>query len=187
MALHIALIIWLLIINIEKKTWHYFRENMLGAGYVMVCNACYYYLCKQKPLWTFKSKYMKSTTVKMLHLFIVMPLIIFSYLTRFPKTLIKQILYISKWVINSLIIEWIGLKFKAIEFKHGWSLSWSALMYILMYVFSNIISKKPRLTGAFSILAAVFLLGIFNIPFKSQLNVKRFPFNRLRNLLNSFK
>ncbi|RLQ93789.1 CBO0543 family protein [Falsibacillus albus] len=164
--MHLAILIWLAIQNIRKRTWKNIPRFFPSVLYVVIFNAGYYYLCNYKVLWEFKSPFLKTRTIKILHLFFIMPLLILSFLSTYPSNFLRQIVYVIKWVLASSLIEWIGSKFNAITFKNGWNCCWSTFIYLLMFIFSRMILKKPFVTLLLSGSTTAFLLTIFQIPLK---------------------
>jgi len=121
--LHFLVLLWLVFLNMKRKTWQHFRQHSSSLLYVMFFNGLYYYLCKDKLPWDFKSKFLGTKTLRVLHLFLITPLLILAFLSKFSKTFLRKCIYILKWVLVSSLIERIALKSGAIIFKHGWSLS----------------------------------------------------------------
>ncbi|WP_218970523.1 hypothetical protein [Alkalihalobacterium alkalinitrilicum] len=98
-----------------------------------------------------------------------MPLLTLLFLSNMPNNLFKQVFYLSKWILTSVVVEWFGLKkFNAIYFLHGWNLAWSSLMYLLMYMFSYLILINPVLVGILSACSVVILMVKFKVPFRSD-------------------
>ncbi|WP_370529775.1 hypothetical protein [Alkalihalobacillus sp. AL-G] len=160
--MHVTVLLWLLFQNIKKETWKQYKTLYSSVCYVMSFNLLFYFLRIQKLPWDFKSSYFKTKTLRVLHLFLVTPLLIFSYLSTYPKTLFKQTIYIIKWVSFSSLIEVIALTFKAISYKGRWNIGWSVLIYFLMFLFSKSIQKKPVFTIALSVLTTILLDKIFH-------------------------
>ena len=162
--MHILLAIWLLYLNLKNQTWRSFPQFSRSIIYVISFNGLYFFLCKDRLLWDFRSSYLKVKTVRRLQIFLITPLFILLFLSKYPKNLYNRILYICKWMGMSLLIESIALKRGAIIFKNGWNLNWSTIIYILMYVFSYLMSIKPLLTFTLSFAPTLFLLYHFQIP-----------------------
>ena len=124
-------------------------------------------------MWDFKSKIFKRKVIRTLHILVISPLLILLYLSNIPKTFPKKVNYISKWVVISTFIEWIGKKkFKMLFFDNGWHIGWSMLIYIKMYILSLLMIKRPLLTWIISIISTVHFLYIFKVPLKK--NIKEY-------------
>ncbi|MDP4171582.1 MAG: CBO0543 family protein [Bacillota bacterium] len=113
---------------------------------------------------------MKTKEIRILHLLIIMPLLTLLFLSKSPKKLSRQIPYICKWVLASSIIEWIGQRiFKMIYFTNGWHIGWSICIYIKMYSFSLLMTKKPLITWFMSVASTVCFVYVFKVPVKENL------------------
>ncbi|TWI59902.1 CBO0543 family protein [Halalkalibacter nanhaiisediminis] len=168
--MHIALILFLIYLNIKSQTWKEIRKHAWGIVYVVFINSLYYYLFKEKKLWDLKDKRMKRNTLRALHLFIIMPLLILVFLSNMPQSLFKKAFHLMKWIFISLTFEFVGLKkAHAISFYHGWNLKWSSIIYVLMYTFSYLVTRMPIFTSVLSLGFIVFLLITFKIPIRKEL------------------
>lgn len=172
--MHIILIIWLLYLNLKNQTWRSIPRYSGSILYVIFFNGMYFYLCKDRLLWDFRAPILTKKALRRIQIFLITPLFILLFLSKFPKTLFKRIFYIIKWIGMSLIIEWVALQRGNIVFKYGWNLRWSMFVYTFMYPFSYLISIKPLITLVLSFLSTVFLLIRFRIqiPIFKHLNVK---------------
>lgn len=167
--MHIVLAVFLIVLNIKRKTWKNIKRHYSSILYVGFFNFLYYYTCKHFILWDYKSSYMSVRCVRALHLFVIMPLLTLLFLSNIPNSVVKKILHIIKWVLTSIVVEWFGLrKFNTIYFLHSWNLGWSALLYLLMYSLSYLIIINPILVGILSVCSFVFLVRYFKVPFRNE-------------------
>ncbi len=167
--MHVILATILILLNIKNKTWKNVNKHYISVLYVAFFNLLYYYICKHFILWDYKSNYLNVRWVRGIHLFAIMPLLTLLFLSNMPNNLFKQVFYLSKWILTSVVVEWFGLKkFNAIYFLHGWNLAWSSLMYLLMYMFSYLILINPVLVGILSACSVVILMVKFKVPFRSD-------------------
>jgi hypothetical protein len=121
-------------------------------------------------MWDFRSKVFKPLTLRFLHILIVNPLMLLLFLTKLPNKISRKMVYISKWITVSLLLEWIGQKkFKMIYFDHGWNIIWSLCIYLKMFILSILVLKKPVFTWAVSFVATVFLLLRFKVPVRKTM------------------
>lgn len=168
--LHFILASFLLVQNIKRKTWRYVSKYRLCIFYVSFFNLIYYILCKNFLMWDFKSKIFQPKIMRALHILVINPLLILLYLSDVPTSLHKKVIYISKWVVISTLIEWTGKKiFKMIVFDHGWHIGWSMCIYIKMYILSLLMTKRPLLTWMISMICTVYFLSIFKVPVKNNM------------------
>ncbi|UCZ53616.1 hypothetical protein LGQ02_02115 [Bacillus shivajii] len=102
-------------------------------------------------------------------MFLITPLFVLSYLSRIPETFLKKIIHTTKWVAYSTFLEHIIHEQKMIQFKYGWNVYWSGLVYFKMYIFSYLYPKRPLLTWLLSICSAIFFIWKFNVPLTKRL------------------
>jgi hypothetical protein len=164
-VLHLLLVIWLLILNIKNKTWHHASQYIRSILHVIFFNSLYYFFCRDYLMWDFRSKVFKPITLRILHILLVNPLMLFLYLSKLPKKISQQVIHICRWITLSLLIEWIGQKkFKMIYFDHGWNIIWSLCIYVQMFILSLLVLKKPLITWSVSFVATGYLLFHFKVP-----------------------
>ncbi|WP_411955547.1 CBO0543 family protein [Alkalibacillus sp. S2W] len=170
--MHIIVSLLLLALNIQKKTWRNLPKYYHVLIYVSVFNCLYYVLCRNSLMWELKCKTLSTRAVRVLHILVVVPLLILLYLSDVPKSLSKQIVYICKWIMVSMFVEFIGQKLKMISFHNGWNLYWSILIYTKMYIYSMLMVKKPLLTWMISIVSTIFFLLKFKVPVKHNVKMQ---------------
>ncbi len=166
--MHIAILLWLSIQNIRKKSWLMLPQTFGGVLYTLFFNFIYYYLCRYKLLWEFKSKIFKVTTLRAIHLFLIMPLFIQSFLSTYPKRWPQNFFYILKWVGTSSLVEAIAQRKGYIKFCHGWNGFWSGAIYLCMFIFSRLVMIRPYFTLFLSSIFSFILVKIFRIPLKRR-------------------
>lgn len=132
--------------------------------FVTVINAFYYYLCKRHLVWEFRSGGFSWRWLRIYHTFVVTPLLILLFLSKLPNTLSKQIVYIINWVIGSFAVEYGLHKLKMINFKYGWNVFWSGLLYLKMYTFSHLFTTRPILASILSLASIIFFIAKFRVP-----------------------
>lgn len=163
-----VLAFFILFLHIKHKTWREIPSYYRTLGFVMFVNSFYYYICKRYLLWEFPIRTMNWRLLRALHLFYITPSLILLFLTSFPPSMIGRIIHIFKWVISSTFAEYVGLKMKMIKYRHGWSLSWSGLFFLEMYLFSYLHSKKSLPAWILTFLSTLFFVYKFNIPLKKM-------------------
>lgn len=165
--LNIIVITLLFLLNIRSRSFKQLKTHAPSIIYVMTFNMLYYYLCKHYLLWDFKAKFMSVRTVRALHIFVCIPLLILLYLANFPKE--NRVLYITKWVIGSTICEMFAVKQGVIFFKRGWHIGWSAMLYLKMYVYSYLFKQYKLLVIGLSFVTTGAALKIFNVPVRRDI------------------
>lgn len=173
--LNIIVITLLFLLNIRSKAFRQLNIHAPSIAYVMTFNMLYYYLCKHFLLWDFKAKFMSVRTVRALHIFVCIPLLILLYLANFPKK--NRVLYIIKWVIVSTVCELFAYKRGVILFKRGWHIGWSAMLYLKMYVYSYLFNRYKLPVLSLSFITTGAALKIFKVPARND--VLKGPLGRL--------
>ncbi|WP_062049913.1 CBO0543 family protein [Bacillus sp. JCM 19034] len=158
---HFIYVLVIIIVNVFLKSWQVLPKYYKSLLYVIFINSCYYYLFKGKLLWEFRDKLLKVNQLRALHLFIGTPLLALGFLSRFPRTLPKQIIYVLSWTIVSSIGEWVAIKNKLIVYKNGWNNMWSSFIYFKMYIFSYLFRQRPFLLSFYLLLLYYFISFAF--------------------------
>ncbi|WP_246943000.1 CBO0543 family protein [Bacillus pinisoli] len=147
------------------------RKNLRNYGftvyYVIICNLLYNILCKDHLLWSYKPDVFLQTrmNVELLYTFVILPGITFVFLSNFPFSTgkVKPILYIIKWVVVSLIIEYVYIKTDRLLLQNGYKYWMEFFFYPVMYGMIYLHHRRPLLSYIFSICIISFLLWYFNI------------------------
>ncbi|WP_071318247.1 hypothetical protein AWH56_26785 [Anaerobacillus isosaccharinicus] len=166
--MNIIIIVLLFLLNIRYQSFKHLKKYAPTMVYVSTFNALYYYLCKHYLLWDFKSINLSVRWLRGLHIFILTPSLVLLYLTKFPRKIEKQPIYILKWVAVSSICEFIVFKQGLLFFKRGWNIGWSALLYLKMYVYSYFFKEHKLTVLGLSIITTVTALKIFNVPLRND-------------------
>ncbi len=157
------------LVSVYKKTWKGIPTYYKSLSYVSFINAMYYYLFKRHLIWEFNPGGMDWRVVRLVHIFLITPLLVLLFLSNFPKEFKKQVKYVSKWVFASTIVDWLLLKSNMLIFKNGWNTLWSGLIYLQMYLFSYLFLKRPFLVSGLSVISVVFYMGSFRLPLSKRL------------------
>ncbi|MBB5171955.1 CBO0543 family protein [Texcoconibacillus texcoconensis] len=175
---HLALILSLLLLNILRGSWRDIPKYYKNLTYVIFVNILYYLVCRRHLLWEFPSLGVNRLVLRVAYVIFVTPSIVLAFLSKFPKSPFRQILYISKWVIVSSMIEYFLHKRKLIQYKHGWNIYWSGLVYLKMFVYSSIFHKKPLIVWLLTFCSLIYFIVTFQIPVFSKHTFSR-KFDRI--------
>jgi hypothetical protein len=93
--------------------------------------------------------------------FVLLPSIFLLYLSFFPKKTNKKWIYYLKWVIGSLIFEWLLVRFGEFGFHEKYHFWMDIPFYFVMYAFIKLHTKRPLLTYGLSILFIALLIICF--------------------------
>ena len=167
--MHILLLVWLFQENNKSKTWKQLPNYYPNILYVAMFNCLYYFLVGNKVLWELRGTILNRKTLKFTHICMINPLLILLYLSNLPNTFVKQFIYVVRWITISTMVEWLFYKERKILFHRGWTIGWSMLVYIKMYIFCLLLNKKPFLTLILSIIDTICFLIKFKIPVRKNM------------------
>lgn len=165
---HIILIVSILFLTITKvsrRDVSKYYKNMIFVGFF---NTMYYRICKRHLLWEFTPIGINKMVLRFIHMLLVTPLMVVSFLSEIPKTLLKKWIYFAQWILLSTFVEYVVHKNKLIYYAHGWNLLWSGLMYAKMYVYSFLFTKQPVKTLLLSLCSTLYFMKKFHVPLKKK-------------------
>ncbi len=164
----ILLILSIVFLTILRGTWRKLPKYSKSLTYVSLVNIIYYYLCRRHLLWEFMPIGINWNILRVFHVVIVTPLLVLLFLSEFPKGLIKQIKHLTTYVLVSSIVEYFLNQKKFIQYKHGWNIFWSSLIYMKMYLYSYLVIKRPVLTSVLTSFSVIYFIKKFNIPINTK-------------------
>ncbi|GAE27411.1 hypothetical protein JCM9140_3556 [Halalkalibacter wakoensis JCM 9140] len=164
---HILLSSFLIWLNYHQKTWKILPKFSRSLAYIAFINSSYYYFFKKHILWELQSNNLSLKQLRVIHIFFITPLIFLLCMANFPEHNLKlQIKHILKWSIKCALVEFMGLHTQMIYFKNGWNIFWSWLIYIFLFSFGYIYTKKPKHIWTLTIPTLMFFLVKFRAPFR---------------------
>ena len=103
-----------------------------------------------------------------MYTFITLPAITLLFLSHYPfsNQKGKQVRYILKWVVGSLIVEFPFYKMKLLILNNGYAYWMEPIFYLIMYGMIRLHYSRPLLTYGLSFFVIVFLLRYFHISIK---------------------
>ncbi|MDQ0253035.1 hypothetical protein J2S74_000407 [Evansella vedderi] len=165
---HFSVIFLLIYLNHKSKNWSKVRKHWRVMVYVSLVNTIYYVLCHRKLVWDFRDDYFSVKFIRLINVIFIAPLIILLFLSRMPSK--HQFNYIVRWATGSSIVEWVALKLKMLTYRYGWNLFWTWVLYIKMYLYSFLYSRKPSLVWILTV-TSIYMFGtVFKIPFALRIN-----------------
>ncbi|HLS08762.1 CBO0543 family protein [Lentibacillus sp.] len=163
--MHIFIIFLVILAAWRWADWSRFQQFHATMLYIIAMNLLYFFFTFDYPLWTFESNIgIPERVLNLLHAFIVLPLTIIMFLSRFPDAIIHKLLYIAKWVLLYIVFEWGGYHLGAIEYHNGWSVTWSCLFVLVMFPMLRLHYTRPLIAYGLSIIIIAVLLTLFNVP-----------------------
>ena len=163
---HIVLILIVILVTISSGSWRGIPKYYKNMVYVSSFNAIYYLICRRHLVWDFIPNGIDWWVIRVIHTIIVTPLLVLVFLTKMPNTLFKQFIYYIRWIIISFVVEYLIHKKHLILYAHGWNVLWSGLLYVKMFLYSHLFTKRPILTLVLSLCSSVFFIFKFNVPLK---------------------
>ncbi|GAE33202.1 hypothetical protein JCM9157_191 [Halalkalibacter akibai JCM 9157] len=162
---HIILSTFLVCLNFRQETWRLLPKFLQALLYIAFINSSYYYFFKRRILWEFQSHILNLKGLRIIHIFFITPLLFLLCMKNLPQENVKlQMIHIIKWAFKCAFCEFLGLKTKMIFFKNGWSIFWSWLIYIFLFTFGYIYTKRPLLIWKLSAPTLLFFLYKFKAP-----------------------
>ncbi|RYG73505.1 hypothetical protein EU245_06415 [Lentibacillus lipolyticus] len=145
--------------------WRHFHEYQATIWYMVAMNLLYYFFTADYRLWTLHSNVgIPPAVIDLLYTFVLFPCTVMTFLSRYPHQLGKQMVHTGKWIIIYFVGEWIGCLVGAIHYHHGWSLGWSGLFLVVMFLMLQLHDKRPVLAYGLSVVIIAFLLYWFEVP-----------------------
>ncbi|MDT8861032.1 hypothetical protein N0O92_12385 [Alkalihalobacillus sp. MEB130] len=167
---HIILSSFLVWLNYRQQTWKIVPKFAQALVYIMFINSSYYYFFKNHILWELQSNNLKLKELRVIHIFIITPLIFLLCMVNLPKEDVRlQIRHILKWSFKCAFVEYMGLKTKMIYFQNGWNIFWSWLIYIFLFSFGYVYTKKPFIIWTVSIPTIFFFIIKFKAPLRRMM------------------
>lgn len=152
----------------DWRNWkEYYPTILFLIGGDLLKNA----LLKGHLMWEYQEVYFGENilighlAIDLMIMAIVYPSTILIYLGHFPRTLLKQILWVALWVCIYSGVEFINLRYlNLIDHHRGWSMEWSIIFNVIMFVMLRIHFKKPLLAWGLSLVWLLFLWNWFDVP-----------------------
>jgi hypothetical protein len=125
-------------------------------------------LMYEYPLWTIQGSLLipNHTIADFLMVFACFSQMVLIYLSRYPykSNWYRQLVYIALWAIFYILVEIIFMSAKLIYYHHGWSIWWSTLVWVFMFIGLRLHHTKPLLAWLLCFACTAFLIIYFHIP-----------------------
>lgn len=150
----------------DWKNWKLYYPTIL---FYMVGDLLYQFLFFNYSMWEYVPiggdvNWASHTHISLLIMFIKYPLTILIFLANLPERRSWYIFYSFGWTVIYSINESIDLWMGGIVHKHGWNMGWSTLFSFVMFNILTIHYRKPMLAWLVSIIFAIFLWNVFDVP-----------------------
>lgn len=165
-VMHIILVLSIIVLTILSKSWRDIPKYLKNMVFVSSFNGLYYLLCRRHLVWEFIPNGINWFLIRVAHSMIVTPLLVLVFLSTMPRTLFKKIFHFIRWIIMSSAIEHLIHKKRLILYGHGWNIFWSGVLYLLMFMFSHLFTKRSILALFLSLYSTIFFIFKFKVPLR---------------------
>lgn len=167
-SMHIMLVLSIILLTIYSKSWRDIPKYFKNMVFVSSFNGLYYLLCRRHLVWEFIPNGINWFLIRIAHSMVVTPLFVLIFLSKMPSTLFKKILHFIRWILVSSAVEhWIHKK-KLILYAHGWNIFWSGVLYLKMFTYSYLFTKRPFLALFLSLYSTIFFIFKFKVPLRMK-------------------
>ncbi|MDZ5474486.1 CBO0543 family protein [Bacillus sp. 31A1R] len=161
--MNILVAILLLAASFIWGNWSRWRELLPTFYYLSFMNLFYEFIGNEyKHLWKLESNITNEFLTICIYNFIVYPCIIVLFFGNLPTEKAKTIISLIKWIIVSVIIEYIALKLGYIKYLNGWNVYWTCFFWATMYPMLILHNRKPLAAIGLSFVFIAFYLYIFD-------------------------
>ena len=155
---HIVIVLSIILLSNLNKSWRDFPKYYKNMIYVSSFNILYYLLCRRHLVWEFIPNGINWLVIRLVHILVVTPLLVLIFLSNMPRTLSMQFFHLIRWVISASLVEYFVHKKKLILYAHGWDILWSSSLYLLMFLYSHLFTKRPYITIILSLGSTLFFI-----------------------------
>lgn len=145
--------------------WRHWRKYYPTILFFLVVYFAYGYITYNQPLWQLESPLLKSTLSDVYVALVGQSAAVLLFLSRYPRTLYRQVLYIAMWVALYSAIELAAFQINYISYHNGWNLWYSVLFNCFMFPILRLhhtnILRAWLLT--FAIAIAIAMIMFFDI------------------------
>lgn len=160
--------LWILAVLIftDWRQWKSYYPTLL---FIAAVNLIEELLTAHYPLWRFTGPIpnMNNHTLTSLWILLLnLPLSIYLFLYRYPydKGILRQVLWYLLFVAIYIGMEWIAGRNNFIHYSHGWSLGWSIILDIYLFLVMRAHHSRPPIAWGLVIIAFIFAVHHFHIP-----------------------
>lgn len=140
-----------------------------NALYTITFNLLYYYLCKRHFVWEVNPRGVNWKAIRATHIFFVTPSMVLLALSKLPNNLYRKVFHLVFAIGASTMMDYLLVKIRMLKLKRGWSMRWSGLFYIKMYLYNYLLQKRPIHVLFLSVISTLFFVIKFNVPMTKRL------------------
>jgi hypothetical protein len=166
MATIIAVCSWV-IAGVVWGDWRNWAKYHTTVFYFMFCDIMYYLVTVDHRLWSLEPTWpLHSELVVIWGELIVFTSTVLIFLGRYPAGRFISIWWTLLWVSMYTFIEWILLLAGTFKYSNGWTLLYSFLFSILVFVFLRLHYLRPLTTYILSIPTFFILIYLNSVPLR---------------------
>jgi hypothetical protein len=144
--------------------WKRWKEYYPTVQFFIICNLLYNFIFYNHTLWAYKAvtvEWLNHTLIELTFTFFVIPVVFMIYLRYFPDKK-RKFLYVSAWIAYFTILEYLFYQKGLFIYENSWSVGWSFIFNVIMFVVIRIHYKNNLLGLLISLLIIGILLLIFH-------------------------
>jgi hypothetical protein len=165
--MHIAITILTILASFKWADWKNWRVYHASMYFISTGGLMYEYIVQENTLWKFHPDFLYGhEMVVLVYAIITMPISILIFLSHFPETWMRRLLYIVVWSGIYIFVEWILLMFERISYQNGRKFWYSFYFDLVMFSVIALHQYKPFRAYIISVPIILFLIFYFDIPFK---------------------
>jgi len=100
------------------------------------------------------------------YMFFVYPSVIILFLSRFPRTFGKSLLYILAFSIVGTLMEWVSCELGYFAYEHSWNLLWSFGFFGMGFSLIKLYYHHPIAAWPAAFVLLTIIMVLFKIPFE---------------------
>ncbi|MGM0880389.1 MAG: CBO0543 family protein [Bacillota bacterium] len=164
-SVHLIIALFTIFSTWRYGDWANWKKYHTTMMYIATGGLLYEYLTHDNSLWTFHPDFLFNEQLTVIvYALVTMPLSVLIFLSRYPRTLRKQLFYLIKWVIIYASVELLLQSYGRISFHHGWSFYHSLLFDMMMFPMLIFHHWKPLRAYLVTIVIIIFLMQWLNVP-----------------------
>ncbi|WP_442872800.1 CBO0543 family protein [Caproicibacter sp. BJN0012] len=151
----------------KKGDWKHWKLYYPTILYYIIISINVSIITDEKPLWLFYGSSPIDRGCNYVLEFIVFPCIIILFLSNFPEQHLKQVFYLSSYILILSFCEMMFCITKEIVYYNGWNIWLSVILYIMTFPLLILHDRNPLAAWFISFLLIYGMITYFKIPINS--------------------
>ncbi len=160
---HITVMIISLLICYTWGDWKHWNKYYSTIQFFIIGDLIYNVLFHNTTLWKYVCPSLNHTLINILIMITVFPSTILVFIPHYPKDRFNQVIYISFWVSLYIVVEYISYILGYFQYDNGWSIVWSGIFCIIMFLLLYLHYRKPLLAWFLAIITLIIFIIIFEV------------------------